>query len=140
MTSIRSFGSRRVTAGRTRTTTSPYTTTRGGMHNHVLRFKLDLDVPDAANKAELVCSLRRSVIADEEHGWLDWDTEGDTQLLVVNTSAENKFGENRESRVVPQGAGKLTAPLEQHLRYVALWAEHEVHVGRQKDEERQPRG
>ncbi|TLD26778.1 hypothetical protein PspLS_05308 [Pyricularia sp. CBS 133598] len=126
----------------------------GSMHDHVLKFKLDLDVLGTANTVELVrtvpvttsypwlggasrntMQLRRFVIADEEQGPLDWDADGATQLLVVNTGAKNKFGENRGYRVVPKGAGKLTVRDSSDLRNAVLWAGHDVHVTRQKNEE-----
>ncbi|TLD13844.1 uncharacterized protein PgNI_03443 [Pyricularia grisea] len=96
----------------------------GGMHDHVLYFKLDFNVLGTANTVALV---RTAAIY--------WDFDNANQLLVVNTNAKNKFGENRGYRIVPQGAGKLTVRDASDLRNAALWDEHDVHVSMQKDGE-----
>lgn len=131
------------------------------LHDHVISFKADLDIMGAANnmvrmavEPTVVSYLwdqpyipERSTMhlveypVAEEAG-LDWPRNGGEFYLVYSSDKTNAWGERRGYRIV-SGTGVANTP---HLTIVnstslgssARWAEKDVWVVRQKDEE--PRG
>ena len=127
----------------------------GAMHDHVLNFKADFDVLGRDNSIQLVSNvpvsktypwsngkvrntmaLKRRFIDNETSGALDWDANSATQILVVNKDAKNRLGEYRAWRVQPSTPPvHLTVLNSSSLGSSARWAEHDVHITRQKDTE-----
>ncbi len=127
----------------------------GSMHDHVLNYKADFDVMGTANSVQLMrqvpvtttypwsggrtrntMALQRSFVENEDHGRLDWASNGDTQILVVNQDAANEYGELRGYRMLPYtGLVHLTVENSSNLGSAANWAGFDVHVTRQKDTE-----
>lgn len=128
------------------------------VHDHVLNFKADLDVAGSSNIFEAISlrekdiaypwapdtkrrtmTLEKSVVTDESQASLDWAANGATVYLISNRNARNAYGENRAYRVMPgSGIGSpihLTTRKSSTLRNIASWAEHDLHVTKQKDTE-----
>ncbi|KAL8952143.1 MAG: hypothetical protein Q9222_001920 [Ikaeria aurantiellina] len=111
----------------------------GSLHEHVLNYKLDLDVAGTANsvvKAALIPTSRvypwsngktinsmeyeRSFIASENEGKLNWDSNNAVMYSVVNKDAPNKYGENRGWKIMPDSVN---------------WATHHLYAVQRKDSE-----
>lgn len=128
----------------------------GSMHDHVLNFKADFDILGTANSAQLMTmtpatvvypwskggrprntmTLTRSFIPSERHARLNWAPNAATQLLIVNEDAPNQHGELRGYRIQPTTpAAHLTVHDSSNLGRAAGWANHDVHITRQKDTE-----
>lgn len=127
----------------------------GAMHDHVITFKLDLDVLGTANSLQLVSNapvartypwsgnrtvntmeLQRRFVATEDEGRFNWDGNGRTQVLVVNRDHPNRYGEYRGWRVAPHTpAAHLTVVNSSNLHEAARFAEQDVAVTRAHDTE-----
>ncbi|KAK8234385.1 membrane copper amine oxidase [Phyllosticta capitalensis] len=127
----------------------------GSMHDHVLNYKLDMDVLGTANTltttklvpttetypwsfgtARNTMKLTRGQISNEDDGKLSWGDNSATMWAIVNTDAPNEFGENRGYRIMPATAPMhLTVQNSTNLAKAAQWATHDFFVTRQKDTE-----
>jgi primary-amine oxidase len=127
----------------------------GSMHDHVMNFKADFDVLGRKNTVELVkvtpvtrsfswsggktrntMALARSSIASENESRLNWDANGQTQLVVINTDSPNRFGEYPGYRIAPSTPPQhLTVQDSSALVDAARWANHDVQITLQKDTE-----
>ncbi|KAL1637202.1 hypothetical protein SLS56_000861 [Neofusicoccum ribis] len=127
----------------------------GSMHDHVLNFKLDMDVlgtdntlttttlvptaevyPWSKGKARNTMKLARSMVASEDDGKLMWPANGATEYTVANLNATNAYGEPRGYRIMPSsGTIHLTVEDSSNLANAANWAGHDLFVTRQKDTE-----
>lgn len=125
------------------------------MHDHVLNYKLDMDVLGTANTltttklvpttetypwsfgtARNTMKLTRGQISNEDDGKLSWGDNSATMWAIVNTDAPNEFGENRGYRIMPATAPMhLTVQNSTNLAKAAQWATHDFFVTRQKDTE-----
>ncbi|GME48726.1 Major facilitator superfamily [Neofusicoccum parvum] len=124
----------------------------GSMHDHVINFKLDLDVLGTRNTLtnttftpsietypwsktpRNTMKLVRSTVASEDEGKLSWGENRATQWAVVNTD-ETLFGNPRGYKIIPDGAVHLTIKNSSNLANAANWAEHDFFVTKQKDTE-----
>ena len=128
----------------------------GSMHEHVLQFKLDLDVAGTANslmKAELVpvsqtypwsngktintMTFQRNLITNEDDSKINWDDNMNTMYSIVNKDATNKYGEYRGYKVTPGTAqhNRLTIQNSSILGPTANWAKNHLNVVQRKDTE-----
>lgn len=130
----------------------------GSMHDHVLNWKVDLDIlgtdnsielmkqvpvttsyPWSGNKTRNTMKLERSFVETEDDSRLNWDSNAQTQVLIVNQDEKNKYGVNRGYRILPSaGTAHLVAKDSSNLVNAAHWAEYDVQITKQKDTE--PRG
>lgn len=127
----------------------------GSMHDHVLNFKLDLDVNGTANslmKTEIIpttetypwspiprntMKLSKTFITSENDSTLNWAPNNAAMYTVVNKDSKNKFGEYRGWRVAP-GTGnlvRLTVQNSTNLHNAALWSGHNLYAVKQHDTE-----
>ncbi|KAK5164741.1 uncharacterized protein LTR77_009404 [Saxophila tyrrhenica] len=126
----------------------------GSMHDHVLNFKLDMDILGQANTMELVTvtptteeyvwsdqprntmKLVRKDVTSEDESRLFWSQNGQTQYRVVNKDKPNKYGEYRGYRVLPsQGTIHLAVNNSSNLARAGNWAYHDLQITKQKDTE-----
>ncbi|KAH7060686.1 copper amine oxidase [Macrophomina phaseolina] len=127
----------------------------GAMHDHVLNFKLDLDVAGTANtlttttlvptteeypwakgKPRNTMKLQRGTVSNEAQGKLNWAPNDATQYTVVNLDARSPYGEPRGYRIAPSsGAVHLTVENSTNLANAANWATHDLFVTKRKDTE-----
>ncbi|KAF2088297.1 membrane copper amine oxidase [Saccharata proteae CBS 121410] len=127
----------------------------GSMHDHVLNYKLDLDVlgtrntmtttsfrpvtttyPWSRNHTRNTMTLSRSVVASEDESKLFWGDNGAKQYTVVNMDRPNAWGEYPGFRILPsQGTVRLTVKNSSNLVNAANWATHDLFVTRQHDKE-----
>jgi primary-amine oxidase len=125
------------------------------MHDHVLNYKLDMDVLGTANtmqmttpvatteiypwskgKARNTMKIQRSFVESEDESKLFWAPNGATQFSIVNTDKPNAFGEYRGYRILPsEGTIHLTVEKSSNLENAANWATHDLFVTKQKDSE-----
>lgn len=92
----------------------------GSMHDHVLNWKLDLDVLGTKNtltttevvptqetyswsggKVHNTMKLKRGEITNEDQGKINWSPNGAVMYTVINKEEKNKYGEYRGWRVAP---------------------------------------
>ncbi|KAL1876689.1 hypothetical protein Plec18167_005097 [Paecilomyces lecythidis] len=128
----------------------------GSMHDHVLNYKLDMDIDGTANtlmKTAIVPSkesypwsngqmrntmkLERSFVESEDESKLMWPANGGAMYSVVNKDSKNKYGEYRGYRIMPAtgSAIHLTVEDSTNLQDAANWATHHLFVTKQKDTE-----
>ncbi|KAF2813058.1 membrane copper amine oxidase [Mytilinidion resinicola] len=127
----------------------------GSMHDHVLHYKLDMDVLGTANtmqmttlvattetypwsrgKSRNTMKLQRSFVESEDESKLFWAANGATQFSVVNTDKPNAFGEYRGYRILPsEGTIHSTVQNSSNLVNAANWAGYDLMVTKQKDSE-----
>jgi primary-amine oxidase len=85
----------------------------GAMHDHVVNFKLDLDVKGTANTLQRTdikpvttsftgsqqqlntMKLERTFIKNENQGKLNWAPNSESMYVVLNKNSTNKYGEMR---------------------------------------------
>ncbi|KAL9111597.1 MAG: hypothetical protein Q9187_007909 [Circinaria calcarea] len=128
----------------------------GGLHDHVLNYKLDLDVlgtqnslmkmalvpatvtyPWAGGQPRNTMKLERSFITSEDQGKLDFALNGAVMYSVVNKDAPNEFGEYPGWRLAPNSGNMatLTAQNSTSLGQAANWVSHNLFVVQRKDTE-----
>ena len=127
----------------------------GSMHDHVLNFKLDLDVHGTSNTMQMTTPvavsksypwsngkvrntmmLNRSFVASEDESKLFWGTNGATQFAIVNTDTPNEYGMYPGYRILPSsGSIHLTVQNSSNLINAANWATHDLMVTKRKDTE-----
>lgn len=127
----------------------------GSMHDHVLNFKVDFDILGQENSVELMTmvpttttypwsqgrarntmKLERTFIETEDDGSFNWAPNSATQVLVVNEKAKNELGEYPGYRILPYtGTAHSTVVNSSNLNNAAHWANHDIHVTKQKDTE-----
>lgn len=125
----------------------------GSMHDHVLNFKVDLDIKGTNNTLEVTelvpttetyawsrgkprntMKLKRSRIETEDDGKLFWGSNAATQYHVINTDAPNANGEYPGYRIMPSAPISHLAVLgSTNLANAANWATHDLFVTRQHD-------
>lgn len=80
--------------------------------------------------------LERSFIESEDYSRINWDTNSQTQILVVNQEEKNAYGEYRGYRVLPYtGTAHLVAENSSNLVNAGHWAEFDVQITQRKDTE-----
>lgn len=127
----------------------------GSMHDHVLNFKVDLDIkgtnntlevtevvpttevyPWSKGKARNTMKLKRSRIETEDDGMLFWGPNAATQYHIINTDIVNANGEYPGYRIMPSApTNHLTVLNSTNLANAANWATHDLFVTRQHDSE-----
>lgn len=128
----------------------------GSMHDHVLNFKLDLDVNGTQNslfKTEFVphsqvydwsegkvintMKAERSYINNEDQGKINWAPNSAASYSVVNKDQKNEFGEHPGFRIYPSTGSSIHLTIENstvfgdHLN----WATHQLYALQRKDSE-----
>ncbi|KAF5643096.1 peroxisomal amine oxidase copper-containing protein [Fusarium sp. NRRL 52700] len=128
----------------------------GSMHDHVINFKLDLDIKGTKNslmKTEFVphtqvypwsdgqpintMKVNRSYIASEDDGKINWAPNGAASYSVVNKDKLNDFGEAPGYSITPNSGGTayLTVKSSSALGQAANWANHNLYALQQHDTE-----
>ncbi|OCL04443.1 amine oxidase catalytic domain-containing protein [Glonium stellatum] len=128
----------------------------GSMHDHVLNYKLDLDIHGTANSlmktaivpvtetypwsggvARNTMKLEKSFLESENEGKINWDPNGVFTYTVVNKDRPNQFGEYGGYRIAP-GIGNTAFLVIQNstsLGQAANWDSHHLFAVRRKDTE-----
>ncbi|KAJ7320783.1 putative copper amine oxidase [Mycena albidolilacea] len=128
----------------------------GSMHDHVLNWKVDMDVLGTentfvkhkiapvevkypwANKTRSTMHLERVRIENEDDAKLSWLRNGADMFLVENSDKLNKYGEAKGFKVAPSrgGAGMhLTIQDSPNLLRSQGFAKHALYITKQKDTE-----
>ncbi|KAJ7910597.1 putative copper amine oxidase [Mycena leptocephala] len=128
----------------------------GSMHDHVLNWKVDMDVLGTentfvkhkivpvevkypwANKTRSTMHLERVRVQNEDDAKLSWPQNGADMFLVENSDKPNKYGEPRGYKIAPSrgGAGMhLTIENSPNLLKSQGFAKHALYVTKQKDTE-----
>ncbi|KAJ7769348.1 copper amine oxidase [Mycena metata] len=128
----------------------------GSMHDHVLNWKVDIDVLGTANsfvehkiipvnvkypwanQTRSTMQLERARIENEAHARLSWPQNGGAMFLVENSDKPNKYGEPRGYKIAPSRGGSgmyLTIQDSPNLLKSAGFAKHAVSITKQKDTE-----
>ncbi|KAH7312423.1 copper amine oxidase [Stachybotrys elegans] len=128
----------------------------GGMHDHVLNFKVDLDILGTNNtlfKTEFVphshtypwsegpvthtMKVNRSFITNEDQGKINWAPNAAAAYSVVNKDKPNAHGEFPGFRIYPStgSATHLTVQNSSVFGNLIDWASHHMYVLRRKDTE-----
>jgi primary-amine oxidase len=125
----------------------------GGLHDHVLHFKADLDVLGPKNSIQMVefvptsttypwsqgishntFKAERSFISAEKG--IDWSENDAAMYAIVNKDSPNRFGEYPGYRIKRSaGTTRLTIANSTNARKAAAYAYHDFYVTRQKDTE-----
>lgn len=122
-------------------------------HDHVINFKLDLDINGTANTMERIniqpvteaftgsdevintMEIQRSFIKNENQGKINWPANAAAMFAVVNKDAKNPYGEYRGFRIAP-GVGPPTHLVTTHSTVVnnsANFAKNHLYVTKRKD-------
>ncbi|KAF5565087.1 multidrug resistance [Fusarium phyllophilum] len=128
----------------------------GSMHDHVINFKLDLDIKGRKNslmKTEFVphtqvypwsdsqpintMKVNHSYIASEDDGKINWSPNGATSYSVVNRDKLNDFGEAPGYSITPNSGSTahLTVKSSSALGQAANWANHNLYALQHHDTE-----
>ncbi|KAE8257918.1 hypothetical protein A4X13_0g2025 [Tilletia indica] len=128
----------------------------GSMHDHVLNFKVDIDVHGTKNtfakhaavavnqsypwsiQPRSTMKLDKTWILNEDEGKLEWPGNGQTQYLVLNKDQTNPYGEHPGYRIMPgQGGGghHLSSPRSETLQNSVGFAREHLYVTKAKDGE-----
>lgn len=127
----------------------------GAIHDHVLNFKLDLDIGGSANslyKTEFIpykrtapwsnstintMKLGRSFVQSEDQGKIDWTPNSAATYAVVNKDTPNKYGELPGWKIYPSTGAciSLTAQNSTMLGNAGNWATHQLYAVKRKDAE-----
>ncbi|KAJ9639223.1 hypothetical protein H2204_003834 [Knufia peltigerae] len=130
-------------------------TVSGSMHDHVLNYKLDLDIHGTKNslmKVDVIpttenypwadeprntMKLNKSFIATEDDSKINWAPNLASSYAVVNKDTPNKWGEYPGYRISPGTANTahLTIINSTNLKNSARFAEHHLYAVQQKDTE-----
>ncbi|GAD97759.1 hypothetical protein PVAR5_6439 [Paecilomyces variotii No. 5] len=126
------------------------------MHDHVINFKVDLEILDSRNTLLKVniepktksyswsegeplhtMGLVRESVPNETG--FNWAANSQSMYIVVNNETQNQWGENRGYRIMPGSGigtpGHLVAKSSQSLGKSASWASNDLWVTKQKDDE-----
>ncbi|KAA8904616.1 copper amine oxidase [Sphaerosporella brunnea] len=127
----------------------------GSMHDHVLNFKVDVDILGTQNsvataafvaaketyswsggKARSTFKLEKGWVANEDHAKIVFDANSATSYTVVNRDRKNKYGEYRGYKVRPStGPVHATAVDSSNLHDAAAWSRHHMYITKRKDTE-----
>jgi primary-amine oxidase len=128
----------------------------GSMHDHVLNFKLDLDIHGTANsllKTQFVpevtsypwsegreistMKVERSFITTEDEGKINWAPNAAAAYSVVNTDEPNEYGEYPGFRIYPSVGSAIHSTIENStlLGNTINWATHHLYALQRKDSE-----
>jgi primary-amine oxidase len=128
----------------------------GSMHDHVINFKLDLDIKGTKNslaKTEFVpvtkvypwsegqsintMKVNRTYIASEDDSKINWAKNGAASYAVVNKDKLNDFGEAPGYSISPNSGSTahLTVQASSALGQAANWANHNLYAVQHHDTE-----
>ncbi|EEU33975.1 uncharacterized protein NECHADRAFT_94780 [Fusarium vanettenii 77-13-4] len=128
----------------------------GSMHDHVINFKLDLDIKGRKNsllKTEFVpttqvypwsdgqpintMKVNRSYITSEDDSKITWAKNGAAAYAVVNKDKLNSFGEAPGYHIFPNSGSTahLTVQSSSALGQSANWANHNLYALQHHDTE-----
>ncbi|KAE8553836.1 hypothetical protein EYB25_002374 [Talaromyces marneffei] len=131
-------------------------TVSGSMHDHVLNYKLDLDIHGTKNslmKLEVIpttevypwsdgqprntMKVSKTFIESEDDSKIMWAPNGAATYAVVNRDKPNRFGEYPGYRITPGTANTahLTVINSTNLKNSVNWATHHLYAVQQKDTE-----
>ena len=128
----------------------------GSMHDHVINFKLDIDINGTANslfKTKFVplsttypwsngkkintMKLERSFVTTEAGGKINWDENSAGVYSVVNKAKPNKWGEYPGYKIFPSTGSTIynTVQNSTNLQNAINWATNHMYVLKRKDSE-----
>jgi primary-amine oxidase len=127
----------------------------GAMHDHVVNFKLDLDVNGTANSLEKVefvphttqfswakeprntMKIKKSFITNEDESKLNWGLNSAASYVVVNKDKPNPYGEFPGYKISPNLGSPvyLTVRDSSTAKKAVSFATHNLFVTKQKDTE-----
>lgn len=127
----------------------------GDMHDHVINYKVDLDVLGTKNslmRQEVVpatvqyawsptprntMKVRRSFVDNEKDGKIDWNYNSAVTYAVVNKDEKNAYGEYRGYQVAPASGSviHLTVRNSTDLGSSANWATNHLYALQRHDTE-----
>ncbi|KAF4342275.1 multidrug resistance [Fusarium beomiforme] len=128
----------------------------GSMHDHVINFKLDLDIKGRKNsllKTEFVpfthvypwsdgqsintMKVNRSYVTNEDDSKIKWAKNGLAAYAVVNKDRLNEFGEAPGYAITPNSGSTayLTVESSSALGRAANWANHNLYAIQHHDTE-----
>lgn len=128
----------------------------GSMHDHVLNFKLDLDILGTENSllktqfvphsqvydwsdGKMVNTMKvdRSFVTNEDQGKINWAPNAAATYSVVNKDKPNDFGEYPGFKIYPSTGSTIHATVENSTVFSDFinWASHHLYVLRRKDSE-----
>lgn len=127
----------------------------GSVHDHVLNFKVDLDILGTSNtvatsefipteekyswsggRSRKTFKLKKGWITNEDEGKINWHPNGAKTYAVVNKEQKNKYGEYRGYKIVPSTVGvHATAVESSNLNDAATWSHYHLYVTKRKDTE-----
>ena len=128
----------------------------GSMHDHVINFKLDIDIGGTANslfKTKFVplsttypwsngkkvntMKLERSFITNEDGGKINWDANWAGTYAVVNKATPNQWGEYPGFKIFPSTGSAIynTVQNSTNLQNAINWATNNMYVLKRKDSE-----
>lgn len=128
----------------------------GSMHDHVLNFKVDLDIlgtknslaktsfvphsqvyPWSDGKVINTMKLERDFISNEDDGKINWAPNAAAMYSVVNKDKPNEFGEYPGFRIYPSTGSSIHLTVENSSVFPnrVNWATHQLYASQRKDSE-----
>ncbi len=128
----------------------------GSMHDHVLNFKIDMDIHGTNNslfKTEFVphsqiydwsngqtinsMKINRSFVESEDDGKINWAPNAAAGYAVVNKDKPNEFGEYPGFRIFPSTGASIHLTVENSTVFqnTVNWASHQLYALRRHDSE-----
>jgi primary-amine oxidase len=126
------------------------------MHDHVLNWKLDLDINGVANSLQTTTfvpttevypwshgkpintmKVERAFISNEDQGKINWAPNAATTFAVVNKDTPNQWGEYPGYRIYPSTGASIHLTIENStdLDQTINWATHQLYALKRKDSE-----
>lgn len=124
-------------------------------HDHVINFKLDLDINGTANTMQRIniqpvtesftgsnevqntMNIQRTFITNENQGKINWPPNAAATYAIVNKDSKNPYGEYRGFRIAP-GIGPPTHLIATHSTIAndtVNFAKEHFYVTKRKDTE-----
>ncbi|XP_074654725.1 diamine oxidase [copper-containing]-like [Tubulanus polymorphus] len=128
----------------------------GTVHNHLVHFKVDLDIQGQRNRFETLDIIPtqtkvkyniphdilhqrkfiRNVRKSEKDAALKYNFEKPKVYLMYNVNATNVYGHERAYRLKLNGISKLLLPENEGIEPGISWARYQLAVTRRKENER----
>ena len=141
-------------------TESPYAfenlyRTEGTIHDHILFFKVDLDVAGQRNSYQTLDVVLKNVSCPwndvgyimkkqvernpkktEKEALLKYNFDNPKYLVVYNEKEKNKYGNSRGYRIQVDSMVKQKYPDEYFVTKAAAWSKYQLAITKYKDDER----